>query len=527
MKEESTCTFALLQTSDIHGNIFPTSYGNRLKLNAGLGKLATIINQEKVQYEYHLLIDNGDVIQGTPLTYYFAKFVADNNNPIISVLNELKYDAAVIGNHEFNFGMELLNSTIKQSSFPWLSANLLNQETNQPLFGKPYMVKEYPNGLRVAVLGVTTHYIPNWEDPKHIKGILFQDALEATKHWVKYIQEKETYDILVVSYHGGFERDLVTGEPTEALTGENQAFAMCQEIDGIDVLLTGHQHRKIATTVNGRCVLQPSFNGQSLGKVEIQLKRLDGKWLIGDTKTELLDVTDSVVADERILALSYEQETRTQTWLDEPVGKIRGDMMIRSANEVRLGDHPLIEFLNKVQMNAAQVDISCTALLNNESPGFSEHVTMRDIISNYIYPNTLKVIRITGQDIKDALELSASYFTLDNDKKIIVNPDFIEPKPQHYNYDMWEGIEYEFNISKPFGERVANLLYQGKPVGLNKEYEVVMNNYRAGGGGNYTMYKGKPVVKEIQKDMAELIAEYISKKGTVEATCNHNWRVIY
>ncbi|MGG0717994.1 bifunctional UDP-sugar hydrolase/5'-nucleotidase [Robertmurraya massiliosenegalensis] len=525
-KTNETCELIILETSDIHGNVFPINYGNNHKTNSGFAKIATLINEEKKNTENTLLIDNGDVIQGTPLTYHYAKFLSDKKNPMISILNHLDYDAAVMGNHEFNYGMTLLGTSVDQAHFPWLSANIVNEETDEPAFGTPYYVKEFPNGLRVAVLGVTTHYIPNWENPSHIKGLKFVDAYETLKKWVQYLKENESYDLLVISYHGGFERDLTTGEPTESLTSENQGYQICMEIKGIDVLLTGHQHRTIATTLNGVTIVQPGFNGQMLGKVVLQFEFLNGKWQVISKAAELVEVTDDTPAEQDVLALAAEFEEETQNWLDQPIGEIKGDMKIEDAFDVRLGDHPLIEFINKVQMDAAGVDISNTALFHNGSSGLPERVTMRDIVSNYIYPNTLKVIRISGQDIKDALERCATYFTLNNKKEITVNPSFMEPKPQHYNYDMWEGIEYVLNISKPVGARVEKLLRNGEPLDLTAQYDVVMNNYRAGGGGDFEMFKDKPVIKEIQTDMTEILADYFLKRKTVEASCNHNWTVI-
>ncbi|MGG5252596.1 bifunctional metallophosphatase/5'-nucleotidase [Neobacillus sp. SM06] len=521
------CELIILETSDIHGTIFPINYGTNQEINAGFAKIATIISQEKQKHDHTLLIDNGDVIQGTPLTYHYAKFLYDKKNPIIRIMNELHYDAAIIGNHEFNYGLELLNRSVDASNFPWLSANSLNQHRAEPYFSKPYLIKEFENGLRIAVLGVTTHYIPNWENPNHIKALEFADAFETTKKWVDYLQKNEQYDLLVVSYHGGFERDLVTGEPTESLTGENQGYRICQEIDGIDVLLTGHQHRRLTGELHGKTILQPGFNGQALGKVTIPFSFQNGNWQVEQKTSEIIEVTDSIATDNNLLKLAADFENQTQEWLDQPIGEIVGDMTISDPFEVRLKDHPLIEFINQVQMDAAGVAISNTALFHNESPGFSSNVTMRDIVSNYIYPNTLKVIRISGQDIKDALEKCATYFVLDENKKPQVNPSFVEPKPQHYNYDMWEGIEYELNIAKPVGYRVVKLNFKSQPMDLSGQYEVVMNNYRAGGGGDYEMFKDKPVIKEIQTDMTELLADYFLKRKTVYATCNENWKVTY
>ncbi len=209
------------------------------------------------------------------------------------------------------------------------------------------------------------------------------------------------------------------------------------------------------------------------------------------------------------------------------MGKLQGNMLITNAMELRLKDHPMIEFINKVQIDAGGVSISNTALFNNEFAGFPENITMRDIVSNYIYPNTLKVIRLSGQDIKDALEKCATYFKLDENNNITVNPEFVVPKPQHYNYDMWEGIEYEIHINKPVGQRVVTLEKDGQPLHMEEQYDVVMNNYRAGGGGNFLMFKDKPVIKEIQIDMTEIIANYILERKTIRATCDHNWKVVY
>ena len=241
---------------------------------------------------------------------------------------------------------------------------------------------------------------------------------------------------------------------------------------------------------------------------------------------ELLPVT-SVQEDFSLLEKVKIYEDDTQEWLDQPIGKIDGDMIFQNPLEIRTKDNTLVEFINRVQMEVTGVDISNTAIFDSISLGFPENVTMREVVSNYIYPNTLKVIRITGQDMLEALEQTASYFEQYDGEEVKVNPAFVTPKPQHYNYDMWEGIEYLIDISKPIGERIVKLEYKGKPVEPEKEYDVVMNNYRASGGGNYFMYQNKPVIKEIPTDISEILANYIVEKKVVKATVNQNWKVIY
>ncbi len=516
----------ILQTSDIHGNIYPLQYGTNERADLGLGKIATLIKRERQKNKHTILIDNGDLIQGTPLTYHYVRFQSHLPNPMVTIANALQYDVAVLGNHEFNYGPTILSAAVKESTFPWLAANILNK-CREPFFGTPYVIHEIKKGLRIGIIGLTTPHIPNWEKPEHIEGMIFEDAVISAKKWVSFLREKKGVHFVIVSYHGGFECDLQTGKPTEEINGENQGCQLLQEVKGIDVLLTGHQHRQIARKVNDVAVLQPGSNGIVLGKVTLTFEKNKQSWVCTAKHPELLSVKD-VKEDTRLLTKIKTYEDATQKWLDQPIGKIKGDLVVHNPIDIRTKDNALIELINRVQMEAAGVDISLTALFDNNSPGFPEHVTMRDVVSNYIYPNTLKVIRITGKDMKEALERSAEYFQqYDGSGEIKVNPAFTTPKPQHYNYDMWEGIEYFINISKPIGQRIVKLDYKGEAVDPNKEYDVVMNNYRASGGGEYPMYVDKPVIKDIPIDVSELIANYIMENKVVEGTMNNNWKVIY
>ncbi|WP_166241427.1 bifunctional metallophosphatase/5'-nucleotidase [Paenibacillus turpanensis] len=519
-------SITLLETSDLHGNILPKSYANHEQLELGMAKVYTLVEKERQEVPFTLVIDNGDLLQGTPLVYHHARVNSAPPNPMVLAANAMGYHAAVIGNHEFNYGMEYFLKAVNESQFPWLSANLLN-EAGEPMFGPPYKVFETEAGVKIGLLGLTTSYIPNWENPNHIQGVVFADPVETAKRWIPVLREQEGVDVVIVSYHGGFERDLDTGEATEPLTGENQGYELCNAVEGVDVLLTGHQHRMISQVLpNGVAVVQPGHAGRALGKVKLELeKHSEEGWKIVSKHTELLSV-EGVQEHEELVRLSESYETETQQWLDQPMGRIKGDMTVRDAKQVRLKDNPLIEFINRVQMEISGAEISNTALFDNTSPGFPPEVTMRHIVSNYIYPNTLKVVRVSGRDVLEALEQTAEYFMVDANGQIEVNPKFVEPKPQHYNYDMWEGIEYRLNVAKPAGQRVEFARFQGKDLDPDSTYDVVMNNYRAGGGGNYLMFHGKPVVKDIPTDVSELIANYIFERGTIEADCDGNWEVV-
>ncbi|MUG46908.1 bifunctional metallophosphatase/5'-nucleotidase [Paenibacillus woosongensis] len=530
MNKTAACEIEILVTSDIHGHIYPTDYRTAEDKNLGLAKIASLIQEERRQAPDLLLLDNGDLIQGSPMASYDVKKGTGATHPAAAVLNRLSYDAAVPGNHEFNYGQDVLRRVMEMSEFPWLSANIIDAKTGEPAFGVPYIIKQrgpLDDPVKVAILGLTTQYIPNWENPLYLEGLEFRDAIETAKAWVSLIRKRERPDLLVVCYHGGFERDLASGEASEKLTGENQGYALCREVEGIDVLITGHQHRFLATQLGDVTVVQPGSLGQALGKVVVCLEKQEEGWIIRRKTAELLLVDDSVNADRTILEMFSSLEAATQSWLDQPIGQVAGDMRIHSPLICRTADHPFIEFVNKVQMEAAGAAVSCAALLSEESRGFGTTVTMRDVLGNFMYPNTLTVLRLKGKDIRDALEQTAAYFVAGPDGRPTVSSAYLEPKAQHYNYDMWEGIRYELDPAKPLGQRVMKLTdLAGNEIEDETEMDVVMNSYRAGGGGDYEMFKGKPVVREIAADMAELVAEYIRKHRIIQASCDHNWRVI-
>ncbi|MBY0204618.1 MULTISPECIES: bifunctional metallophosphatase/5'-nucleotidase [Paenibacillus] len=532
-----TTNFDILFTSDLHGAIRPVHYNTNAYRHAGLALLASLIRQERERSPELLLIDNGDLLQGSPLASYAASHAPKAQaHPFIHVLNELGYDAAVMGNHEFNYGQELLRSAVEGSSFPWLSANIAElplapEGAGIPAFGEPYLIKTLSTGVKIALLGATTHYIPNWEHPKNIEGLHFMNAMDTIRTWVKYIREHEQPDVLVVSYHGGFECDLETGEPAERLTGENQAYAICREIDGIDILLTGHQHRQLTGEIHGVTVIQPGFNGSGLGQVSVQLQQSPdtGKWVVTEKKAKLLLLEDypDLRPDPAVMKLTNELEASAQTWLDQPIGEVDGDgdLSISSATQLRLQAHPFIDFVHQVQMEATGAQLSNTAMLSEEARGFGHQITVRDVLSNFIYPNTLTVLELSGKDIRDALEQTARYFELNVSGEVIVNPAYMQPKPQHYNYDMWAGIEYELNISKPVGSRVVKLERDGKQLEMDGTYSVVMNSYRAAGGGDYAMYPGKKVLHEGATDMAALVEDFIRRNQPLQVREVHNWKV--
>ncbi|MEA5018397.1 MAG: bifunctional UDP-sugar hydrolase/5'-nucleotidase [Erysipelotrichaceae bacterium] len=499
----------LIITTDTHGVISPLSYSDQQELPQGLAKLATIINKER--NENTLVIDNGDALQGSPLLYHHYLFSKGDINPMAKVFNYLKYDYLNTGNHDFNFGSDAMLKFYRDNSAKWLTGNILKDDK---AINPSYTIHKFKNQKSIALIGCVTQFIPNWEHPDHINGFRFINCLKFVKETIKTIKEKEKVDYIVCLYHGGIEKDMITGKPTELLSGENQGYAMCQEIEGLDLLITGHQHRSFVTKINNTTVTQCANDAKEL--VIIDLK---------DDGIKAQIVKAEVEIDHQVNQLIAEEEKATQSWLDVPLGRlIDGDLLINDMFEARLHKHPLVSFLNQVQSYTTNVDISCIGLANKVT-GFKQEITMRDILSSYVYPNTLIVIELTGKKLRKALEKSAEYFTV-IDNEITINPEFETPKPKHYNYDMFDGIEYTLKISNPINHRVIEAKYHNEDLDDDKLYQVALNNYRAVGGGDFNMYKGSKIIKDTQKHIVDCIADYIIHHQEIKVVHKDNIKII-
>lgn len=509
----------VLSTSDSHGYLYATDFREKQQsLDFGLTKVVSKIKEiEKNADGLVLKIDNGDFLQGSPFSYYLAK--NKNEGSMADVMNAVGFDCGVLGNHEFNYGLDYLEETIAKINYPIVCANILKKNGDY-LTGQPYVIFER-DGLKIAVLGLTTQYIPNWEQPSTVEGLVFRSAFETAKEFVPKLREKA--DIVIVSYHGGFEKDLETGVATEVLTGENEGYDLLHHVPGIDILLTGHQHRVISTVVNNIPVTQPGDKGRYIGKIETTINEAKQ---IEDVQAELVTVA-TYEEDKELVTKFSPLLDKVQIWLDKELGKVNGDMWIDDPMEVRKQSHPYIDFIQNVQKEATGASISGTALFDNNGKGFGETISMRDIVTNYIYPNTLAVLKVTGAELRLALERSAGYFDLNDKNELCVSKEFLEPKVEHYNYDIYSGIDYTVDVTKPKGERVVELFLEGEVIKDDQTLEVVMNQYRAVGGGDYSMFGAEKIIKEVTIDMTELISGYLERHPIISPVQPTNFKLIY
>jgi 2',3'-cyclic-nucleotide 2'-phosphodiesterase (5'-nucleotidase family) len=514
----------ILSTTDLHGNIYPIDYYTNKPDNRGLAKAATIIKQARKENPKLLLLDSGDTIQGTPLAYYHNKKNNAPPDPMMLTMSALKYDAMAIGNHEYNFGLKVLEKARSEAKFPWLSANTYKKGTEETHYD-PYIVKEV-NGVRVGILGLTTAGIPAWENPQNYAGLEFREPLAEAKKWVPILRQKERADLVVISMHMGLEEDLRTGEINPGqVQYENQAVAIAEQVPGVDVILMGHTHRDVPSLyINGVLLSQANHWGRHVARVDVYLEQGEGKdarWRVAAKAARTIPMDDRVKPDEEILKLAEPYDRETQAWLGRVIGESPAEL---TAEDARFRDTAILDLIQRVQLDAGKADVSMAASFNPQARIPRGPVTVRDIAGLYVYENTLVVLEVTGQQVKDALEHSARYFRPFEAGKRPV--ELIDEKIPGYNFDIAEGVNYELDITKPYGQRIQNLSFRGKPLSMTEKLKLVTNNYRVNGGGGYTMYKDARVVYRSSEEVRELIIDWVERNRLIPPEPTNNWRLL-
>ena len=501
----------ILFTSDIHGNLLSIKYSDNQTTKNGLVRLSSAIKEYRIKNS--ILIDNGDTIQGNPLMYFHQVNRDKYKNPVSEMFNTLNYDYFIPGNHDFNYGQDYLFDFIKSFSAKTLCQNIYKNDGL--LFENGFDIKTFDNNFKVLIIGATTKYIPNWENPTNIIDTEFNDVVEEVKKVVSV--NKNKVDLIICSYHGGLEKDLNSGDEFVEDTGENQGFKLFKEIPEIDILITGHQHREICLKIEDRIVVQPGSNASLLGLVKLEYNSNNEVVM---NEPLLIKAADYKI-DKSIENKISEIESANQIFLDQVIGEVvEGDLEIKDTLKARIKKHSIVSFINNIQLRASKAMISSTSLANTVS-GFKKKITIRNVLSTYVFANTLVVVEIDGKALKSYLEKCAEYFEI-VDNEITFNPRFSYPKLEHYNYDMLDGIDYVFNLRKPFGSRVESIKYLGKEICENDIFTLVLNNYRASGGGDFAMLKNLKIIKEIPFDVAELIIDYIRKERYLYIKPNHN-----
>ena len=513
----------ILSTTDLHGNVLPVDYYTNKADARGLAKVATLIKAARKENPAGtLLLDSGDTIQGTPLQYFHNKRNNAPPDPMMLTMSALKFDALAVGNHEYNFGLAVLQKARSEAGFPWLSANTYKAGTNETYY-QPYLVKEL-NGVRVGVIGLTTPGVPVWENKENFAGLEFREPLAEARKWVGVLREKERVDLVVVAMHMGLEEDLRTGEvsPGQA-TRENVGVQLARQVTGIDLILMGHTHREVPSVIIGETLLtQASYWGRHLARADVYLERDQrGRWRVAAKSARTIAVSEKTETDEEIAKLVAPYDQETQDWLARVIGESPSEL---TAADARFRDTAILDLIQRVQLDVGKADVSMVASFNPQARLPRGAVTVRDIAGLYVYENTLVVLEVTGQVLKDALEHSAKYFRAYEAGR--TPAELVDEKIPAYNFDIAEGVTYDLDLTKPHGSRVQNLRFRGQPLNLAQKLKLATNNYRVNGGGGYTMYKGAPEVYRSSTEIRELIIDWVERERRVPSEPTNNWRLL-
>ena len=479
-------------TSDVHGYFSPVDYATGAPAATGLANCI----QNFTQDGNTLILDGGDTLQGSPFTYFFHKHGVKRACIPAQMMNLGGYQFITLGNHDFNYGRETLEQYLETLNAVCLCANV------EGLVGvQKTALVTLENGLRVGLTGITTPFINTWEKPEHLKGITIHKPIPAAAQALKELR-KAGADLTVCLYHGGFENDLDTGARLSE-TEENQGWRICHELD-FDILLTGHQHtalenQKVANTFT----CQPPDKARGYIRMDVTVDSASGRVA---AESHLYPAGAVTHPAAMTLLGSYDREVAA--WLDTPMGHL--DVPLRPGLPIEMASHGsyIANFFNQVQLAASGADISATCL-GNEVRGFEQDVTIRDVVATYIYPNTLKTLRVNRAVLRHALERSAEYFALDEGGRLCVSDSFLKPKVEHYNFDYFAGIQATIDVRRPVGQRVLSIEYKGVELPEEQALTLCMNNYRATGTGGYPCYASCEIVREQEEEIAEMIMDYV------------------
>ncbi|MFU8861102.1 MAG: bifunctional metallophosphatase/5'-nucleotidase [Cyclonatronaceae bacterium] len=514
----------VMTTTDVHGYIMPWDYNNdTTEPQYSLLKAASLVDSIRSSDTHTLLLDAGDWLQGNPFAEYFAKTdTTGAHYPFLSVADAMQYDAIVLGNHEFNFGLEYLSRQTGMTETPILGGNIYRHGTGEPAY-EPYIIHEF-NGINVAVIGLTTPGSAVW-DRMNVEGILdFGDGIDAAARYVEEVRSAGA-DAVILLAHSGLSG--TTSYSVDGLGIENFGRVVAETVPGIDLLVLGHTHRvsegEFITGPDGRQtgVIQAGRWASHLGTAKLNFYRLDeGGFRTEVEPTRALPVANTPVKQELEDMIS-EQHKAVRDHITTDVAQTP-DIWV--ATDARREDTPVIDLIQHVQLRETGAMLSSSAAFNTSVAFGPGGITRGDLASLYPYENTLFVLEITGAQLREYLEYTSRYYSGVQDGK----PAVADGWPG-YNFDMIAGADYVTDITRPAGDRITSLTINGEPVTDDQLLTLAVNSYRAQGGGGYSMLAAGRVVREINRSVRSMIEDYLTEQGTIrhEDVFKKNWILRY
>ncbi|HCT4967113.1 TPA: bifunctional 2',3'-cyclic-nucleotide 2'-phosphodiesterase/3'-nucleotidase [Citrobacter koseri] len=576
----ATVDLRIMETTDLHSNMMDFDYYKDTATEKfGLVRTASLINAARNEVKNSVLVDNGDLIQGSPLGDYMAAkgLKAGDIHPVYKALNTLDYAVGNLGNHEFNYGLDYLHKALAGAKFPYVNANIIDVKTKKPLF-TPYLIKETnvvdkegnTQTLKIGYIGFVPPQIMTWDKANLSGKVTVNDITETARQYVPEMRANGA-DVVVVIAHSGLSAD-----PYQTMA-ENSVYYL-SEVPGVDAIMFGHAHAVFPSkdfadingadiakgTLNGVPAVMPGMWGDHLGVVDLVLNNDSGKWQVTGAKAEARPIYDTAAKkslaaeDKKLVGILKADHDATREFVSKPIGKSADNMYSYLA---LVQDDPTVQVVNNAQKAYVEhfiqgdPDLAKLPVLSaaapfkvggrkNDPASFVEvekgQLTFRNAADLYLYPNTLVVVKASGKEVKEWLECSAGQFN---------QIDVHSSKPQSlinwdgfrtYNFDVIDGVEYQIDVSQPArydgecqtvnpqAERIKNLTFNGKPVDPNAMFLVATNNYRAYGGkfaGTGDSHIAFASPDENRSVLAAWIGAESKRAGEIHPAADNNWRL--
>ena len=538
---EGTKHLKLIFTTDVHGNYFPYDFRHEHWGKGSLQRVHAFVASTVLEAPGNtILIDGGDMLQGEPTAYYFNNHCKNSRHRVAEICNYIGYDVAVIGNHDIEMGKSIFNKFTEECNYPILGANVIDTQTNEPYF-QPYEVF-YRQGLKIAIIGFITPAIPHWIPKKTWEGMRFEDIQESAARWIEIVKREESPDYIVGLMHSGMNEGIVTPEYKENATRET-----AENIEGFDLILYGHDHSsniEEVTTKSGRIVpcVNPGCYAYSVAVIDVTFNMEEGRVTNHETHCALHYI--GTLHNQHATSFKkhfYRSFNEVKHFSTRKIGTFLNRVDV---TEAYFGSSAYIDLIQSLQLKISKADLSFTAPLFFNAAIEAGDIKVSNLFDLYRFEDRLYTLLLTGQEIKDYLEMSYASWIQQmhspTDTMLLISPMKSNPnrmgfKNFIFNFDSAAGIRYEVDVTKPEGEKVHIIsMEDGRPFLPNETYTVAMTAYRANGGGEL-LTKGARLSKEdidsrimcvSEYDIRHYLMDYIKEIGTIDPQPKNHWRFI-
>ena len=515
--ERDSLELFVASTTDVHGWLHGWDYfANAPDSTRGLARLATIVDSLRGALgDRMLLVDAGDLLQGTPITS-IALRDSLGANPIIAAMNAMRYDAAAIGNHEFNYGLSYLRRAIAQARFPFLAANALTP-AGRPAY--PPFVILTRDGVRVAIVGGTTPGSMIWDRDKLRGRVELRDIVATLRETVTAARARGA-DVVVAVLHSGLDEPSSYDTTATGLPSENVSAQVARDVPGVDLVVFGHTHKELAqSTIATTLLTQPRNWAGSLSLARLVLVKRNDRWRVVSKSAQLLRARGHAEAPD-VVAATASAHRDAIAYVTSPIGTTS---VAWRADSARVIDTPIIDFILEVERRAANADLASVAAFNLNASFGPGPITIADMAELYPYENNiLRAVRISGKQLREYLEFSARYFRAGRTDSLV------DPGIPGFNYDIVAGVDYDIDLSRPIGSRITRLSRSGMPVKDSDSFTMALHDYRQQGGGGFAMLQGAPVVYDSGQVIRQLLIDEVRRRQVLRPQdyFRRNWRIV-